>query len=218
MSYGNGVALTDRYLFPGAWPFPAVAGPLATPLLLWWALRREKLTWREVGLGLGRALRGAALGTLGGLAMAGAALAVLHFPLVIPGPVTYGRVQAMETGDVVARALVTMPLDTVLPEEVAFRGVLLALFLRRFSVTPAVLFSSLVFVLWHPLVNYHTLTNTNLATSPVLLAVGLTGAHLGVLLGGVVFCVLQLWPGHLAAPVAAHWAVNAGILAGLALR
>ncbi len=48
--YGNGVALADRYLFPGAWPFAAVLGPVFVALLIQAALRRERIAWKELGI------------------------------------------------------------------------------------------------------------------------------------------------------------------------
>jgi membrane protease YdiL (CAAX protease family) len=213
--YGNTVALADRYLLPEAWPFPAVLGPLAVVLLLLWAMGKEKLTWQELGLGPSRSLLSGVWGFLVGLVLAGIALIFLRFPLLVSDPIQYTPLEGLEARGVLLRVLVTMPLDTVLVEEVAFRGVLLALFLRSFSTKHAVLLSSLVFMLWHLVVNYHTLTNTNLAWSPFLLALGLVGAHVAVFLGGVFFCVLRLGFGRLAPCISAHWAVNGGILVGL---
>ena len=45
--------------------------------------------------------------------------------------------------------LVAIPLGTVLPEELAFRGLLLSLLERRWSVPAATLLSSVLFGLWH---------------------------------------------------------------------
>ena len=213
--YGNGVALADRYLFPSAWPFAAISGPVVIALLLLVAVRWERLTWEELGLRSSGMFAAAALGLLAGLTLAGAALLLMRLPLVADDPVTYRLLANVAVGDKLVRAFVTIPLDTVFVEEVAFRGFLLALFLRSMTTRAAVAWSSAVFVPWHLILNYHTLSNTNLAETPVLLAVGLVGAHLAVFVGGVAFCALRVWRRHLAAPIAAHWAVNAGILLGI---
>ena len=47
------------------------------------------------------------------------------------------------------RVLVVIPLGTVLPEELAFRGLLLALLGRRYGVVAGILLSSGLFGLWH---------------------------------------------------------------------
>ncbi len=147
--------------------------------------------------------------------MAGAALLFLRLPVAAQEPVTYRLLADTPAVDKLMRVLVTMPLDTVFPEEVAFRGLLLALFLRHMTARAAVLRSSTVFMLWHAVVNYHTLSNTNLAEAPLLLALGVAGAHIGVFIGGVAFCLLRLRTRHMVAPVIAHWAVNGGILLGI---
>jgi uncharacterized protein len=47
------------------------------------------------------------------------------------------------------RVLVVIPLGTVLPEELAFRGLLLTLLGRRYGVLAGILLSSGLFGLWH---------------------------------------------------------------------
>ena len=213
--YGNGVALADRYLFPGAWPFAAVLGPVFVALLIHAALRRERIAWKELGIHPSGAISAGAVGLLAGLALAGAALLFLRLPVVVQEPITYRLLADATAVDKLVRILVTMPLDTVFPEEVAFRGLLLALFLRHMTARAAVLRSSVVFMLWHAVVNYHTLSNTNLGEAPVLLVLGVGGAHIGVFIGGVAFCLLRLRTRHVAAPLVAHWTVNGGILLGI---
>ena len=70
--YGNGVALADRYLFPGAWPFAAVLGPVFIALLIQAALRRERISWKELGIDTPGAISAGAVGLLAGLVLAGA--------------------------------------------------------------------------------------------------------------------------------------------------
>jgi membrane protease YdiL (CAAX protease family) len=102
------------------------------------------------------------------------------------------------------RVLVGIPLGTALAEEIVFRGVLLAAFDRLTTSRRAVVATSLLFGLWH-----------------VGAEVARTGAmSVGIVPGGlattaasaVVLCPLRRWTGDLAAPVAVHTVINAGVL------
>jgi CAAX protease family protein len=134
--------------------------------------------------------------------------------------------QALPDGGGVGRsallaALVVVPLGTVLPEELAFRGLLLALLGRGHGVRAATLASSGLFGLWHVLPSL----GGGAANAAIAGAVG--GDAGGTLLrvvvtvcftfaAGVVLCVLRLRSGSLLAPVLAHWAVNGlGIIVAL---
>lgn len=110
-------------------------------------------------------------------------------------------------------ALVVVPLGTVLPEELAFRGLLLALLARGHGMRAATVASSGLFGLWHILPSL----GGGVANATIAGAVG--GDAAGTLLrvavtvcftaaAGVVLCLLRLRSGSLLAPVLAHWAVN----------
>lgn len=118
--------------------------------------------------------------------------------------------------------LVLIPLGTVVPEELAFRGVLLALLRRRRGVLAGALLSSGLFGLWHVVASL----GGGPANAAMADAVGSDAAGtvvrvvLTVLftsLAGVVLCALRLRSDSLLAPVLAHWAVNGlGVLVTLA--
>jgi membrane protease YdiL (CAAX protease family) len=110
--------------------------------------------------------------------------------------------------------LVVIPLGTVLPEELAFRGLVLALLGRRYGVRSGILLSSGLFGLWHIM--------ASLGGGPANAAiVGVVGGDaagtvtrvivtvLFTTLGGVVLCWLRLRSNSLLAPMLAHWTVNA---------
>jgi membrane protease YdiL (CAAX protease family) len=110
--------------------------------------------------------------------------------------------------------LVVIPLGTVLPEELAFRGLVLALLGRRYGVLSGTLLSSGLFGLWH--------IAASLGGGPANAAiVGVVGGDAAgtvtrvvatvvfTTLGGVVLCWLRLRSNSLLAPVLAHWTVNA---------
>jgi membrane protease YdiL (CAAX protease family) len=112
-----------------------------------------------------------------------------------------------------AALLVVIPLGTVLPEELAFRGVLPALLARRSGVLAATLVSSGLFGLWHVLAALGGgAVNTAIAG---LVGGGAAGTAARVVVtvlftaaAGVVLCWLRLRSGSLLAPILAHWAVN----------
>jgi membrane protease YdiL (CAAX protease family) len=107
--------------------------------------------------------------------------------------------------------VVTISLGTVVPEELAFRGVLLGAALRLWTMRWAVLVTSVLFGLWHVAPTLHTMSDNQSvrhasAVLVVLGAVAVTSA------AGVIFCWLRLRSRSLVAPAIAHFATN-----GLAL-
>jgi len=172
--------------------------------------RAQGLTAAELGLarsGRPRGLRWG--GAAAALVAAAYALGLLVTPLrhVLPG----GQ------GDLGPGALwavlVVVPLGTVLPEELAFRGLLLALLRRRQNTRTATLASSALFGLWHVLASL----GGGPANAMIAGAVGGDAAGtaarvvvtvLFTSLAGVVLCWLRLRSDSLLAPVLAHWTVN----------
>jgi uncharacterized protein len=110
--------------------------------------------------------------------------------------------------------LVVIPLGTVVPEELAFRGLVLALLGRWYGVLSGILLSSGLFGLWHIV--------ASLGGGPANAAiVGVVGGDAAgtvtrviatvvfTTLGGVVLCWLRLRSNSLLAPILAHWTINA---------
>jgi uncharacterized protein len=185
-----------------------------------------------VGLGLTACLIGVARGqglTAADLGLArstwrtglrwGAAAAVLvgaaYALAYLIGPVRQALPNG--SGDVDREALwailVVIPLGTVLPEELAFRGLLLDLLGRRQGMLAGTLLSSALFGLWHVLpslgggaANAAMVGMVGAGTpgtvARVVVTVGFTS------LAGVVLCWLRLRSGSLLAPVLLHWTVN----------
>lgn len=112
---------------------------------------------------------------------------------------------------------VRIPVGTALFEELAFRGVLLAVWWRAVGPGWATVASSVTFGLWHVAPTIVALQlNDVVAWSPAgLLAIG--GSVVVTTVAGVVFAWLRIRSGSLLAPVLAHWATNAsGLLAAAA--
>lgn len=179
--------------------------------------------WGDVGLAretLGRGLRWAP-------ALIGIVAAVYVCGAVLPFTrdlFADQRTSSLSAAEVALRILVTVPLGTVLLEEVAFRGVLYGLVLRVRGPLPATLFSSGLFGLWHILPS-RGLAGARPALGGVfgdsVLGVVLVdaGAVLFTAAAGCLLCELRRRSGSLLAPMGLHWATNAlGYLFSFLLR
>jgi membrane protease YdiL (CAAX protease family) len=153
-----------------------------------------------------------------GAAACGVVLLVLIVAAVIP--VTNGflhdsRAQ-ISGGRLLYELWVSIVLVTAIPEEFAFRGVLLGSALRLWGPWRASLITSALFGLWHILPTLHTMSDNRAVAGPA----ASTGGQVLVVLGsiavtfvaGLAFCWLRLRSRSLIAPVMAHIATN-----GLAL-
>ncbi|WP_046729293.1 CPBP family intramembrane glutamic endopeptidase [Streptomyces humi] len=197
----------------------AVVASAVLVALLFWAGG----SWTELGLGRGSWSDGvrwafALIGIVAAVYLCGALL-----------PVTRGlfedqRTDALSGPEITFKALVAVPVGTVLLEEVAFRGVLFALLCRLRTATAAAVLSSVLFGLWHILPSLNlgadkpTLGSVfgHSVTGVVLVDVG---AVLFTTVAGCLLCWLRDRSGSLLAPTALHWAVNAlGYAVGFLLR
>jgi len=168
-------------------------------------------------LGLrGPALRGAVIGALGGAALATMSVAVMRLaPAIVGTRVVYGPVLTV-SGDQLARHLaIFLPLGAVLPEEVAFRGTLLAGLVRSMGTRAGVTASALAFAAWHVVVAIATVSDTSLGQVAGLSVIAPVGALVVLFAGGVIMGALRVVTGSLATTIAAHWVFNAVILVGL---
>jgi membrane protease YdiL (CAAX protease family) len=215
-AYGNVASLVLGTATPaGGWP-GVVVGLLLLTIVLTWARSSPPLTASELGLTRRGLPRSVVLGLLLALGTAVPAVLFLRFPPLVGQPVEYAPLGTLSREALLWRACVWMPLDTALPEEVAFRGVLLAILRRGWADAPAALISAAAFTAWHGIIVSRTVALTNLQAEPLLAALGLLGAFLAVAVGGILFAWLRLFTGHLAGCMVAHWAFNAVLLLGLA--
>ncbi len=105
--------------------------------------------------------------------------------------------------------LVRIPLGTALFEELAFRGVLLAVWWRAVGPGRAVVWSSVVFGLWHVAPTMVALQLNDVVVTEVA-GLAAIGGSVGVTaIAGVGFAWLRIRSGSLLAPVLAHAAINA---------
>jgi len=189
---------------------------LYVPANLTMAVVLVALSWRGgiTGGELGLDPRYLRRGLVIGLAAAAVVAAVLAVAAVGPGrgALQSDEVAAMSGAEVAYRALLAIPAGTVIFEELAFRGVLLALMLRHWSVRCAVLVNSVLFGLWHidPALGDATGEGPAAAVGIVI------GTVVATTVGGVVFAWLRLRGASLLSPMLAHWATNACALAAAA--
>lgn len=209
--------LDDR-VDPGL-SLPVNVAAVALLLLL---ARWDGLTAVDVGLGRGRVGRGLRWAGAG----AGIVLAVYLVALLVPsGREAFLDQRAnLSVRSGLYQALLHVPLSTVMVEEVAFRGVLLAMAARRWGTRAAVLSSSLLFGLWHVLpsaaaARANPVIERVIGSGGAALTVWAVIAVAGTAAAGTGFCWLRLRSGSLLAPAGLHWATNGlGFLGALVAR
>jgi uncharacterized protein len=179
-----------------------VAGPLIAGLLVILA-RRAGLSWDDLVLARQRLRRGAGWAALAIAVVAAVYLVAIAFPGLRAAflDVRY----RLDADSALLKALLMIPLSTILLEEIAFRGVLFGLLHQRQRATWAFGFSSVLFGLWHvfpsmPTSGFPYLPANEFAA--IATVVGIT-ALLGLLL-----CELRRRSGSLLAAAAGHWAAN----------
>ncbi len=86
--------------------------------------RLAPLTVQDLGVTHAGVARSACMGTLAASGAAIPALLILRFPPLVGGPVTYAPVASLQLESLILRALVSMPLDTALPEHSLSAGYL----------------------------------------------------------------------------------------------
>ena len=191
-----------------------LAQSAGTLLIVVVASRWCGLTWAEAGIGKTNLLRSSLIGGGIGLGLAGMSLIALKVGALLGTPISYQPLRGASISAVVTHALVGLPLLTAIPEELAFRGLLLGLLMRRLTPLRATIVTSTLFVTWHVVVQVQTLAVTNFPNRWLIVpAMGL--AFAGLFSGGVIFAVLRLRTHNMAAAVLAHWLFDAGLITGL---
>jgi membrane protease YdiL (CAAX protease family) len=110
-------------------------------------------------------------------------------------------------GAMLLKALVVIPVGTVLVEELVFRGVLLGLLRRITPTVVAVLVTSILFGLWHVYPAWRgDAENQALVSAGKLSTVA--GTMAATTVAGIVFCWMRIASQSLVAPMLAHCATN----------
>ncbi|MBF6171480.1 CPBP family intramembrane glutamic endopeptidase [Nocardia blacklockiae] len=194
--------------FTSAWA-NIVTVPIAAVVLVA-MMRRRGLGWAELGLSPRHWRRGTlyALGAVG-IVLSAVAIGAL---LPITRPFFLADRYATISGALIA-SMIVIPLQTAIPEELAFRGVLHGALDRAYGVRGVFAAGSLLFGLWH-IASSLGLTSGNRGLSAVL-GGGVAGQICGITLAvlatgaaGAVFTWLRRRSGSLLAPIALHWSLN----------
>lgn len=153
------------------------------------------------GLGLGAGWSAAAVGMVGGLVVVAVLGSIALLPATRP-VLADQRMAGVAARGTVWRAVVRIPLGTVVLEEVAFRGVLPSL------VSPVV--AAILFGLWHVVPTARTLDVNRVARSGRARLGAVGGAVAVTTVVGLVFWQLRVATGSLLAPALVHVAANSG--------
>ncbi|WP_448608883.1 CPBP family intramembrane glutamic endopeptidase [Geodermatophilus sp. URMC 60] len=191
---------------------------VAAAAVLLTAARAGGLSWAELGLDRRRLAAGARWGGACAAVVAAGYGTALSVPVLRP-LLGDARVAGLDGGELAGQALVRIPLGTVLWEEVAFRGVLLATMGRLLSRRGATGVSAALFGLWHVRPTLGALAANDLAGGPLARTGAVLVACLGTAAAGLLFAELRLRSGSLLAPALLHLATNSlGVLAAAAVH
>jgi uncharacterized protein len=191
-------------------PWASVATVPAAAVGLVALLRFNGLGWAELGLGRDHWKSGAVYA----LAAIALVMTVIAVGVLLPPtrPMFMNNHYATISGALVA-SMIIIPLQTVIPEELAFRGVLHGALNRAWGFRGVALAGSLMFGLWH-IATSLGLTSSNVGFTR-LFGGGVVGMLAGVTLAvivtaaaGFVFSWLRRRSGSLIAPIALHWSLN----------
>ena len=194
--------------FTTPWASIAVVPAAAVGLVL--LMRANGLDWAD--LGLGREHWKSGLGYAVAAVVVVAAVIAIGVLLPMTRPMFLNHRYATVSGALVA-SMVIIPLQTVIPEELAFRGVLHGALNRAWGFRGVALAGSLLFGLWHVATSLG-LTSSNVGFTRVFgggivgMLAGVTSAVLATAAAGFVFSWLRRRSGSLIAPIALHWSLN----------
>src|SRR6201996_5512477 len=194
--------------FTTSWAAVVTVPAAAIGLVAW--LRCSGLGWAELGLGRDDWKSGAAYA----LAAVGLVVAVIAIGVMLPltRPMFLNNHYATISGALLA-SLIVIPLQTVIPEELVFRGVLHGALNRAWGFRGVAIAGSLLFGLWHVATSLG-LTSGNVGFTR-LFGGGVVGMLAGVVLAviataaaGFVFSWLRRRSGSLIAPSGLTWSLN----------
>src|SRR3954447_552424 len=191
-------------------PWAGVATVPAAAVGLLVLVRSGGLGWSELGLSREHWKAGA------GYALAAVAVVttVVAIGALLPWtrPMFMNNNYATMSGALIA-SMIIIPLQTVIPEELAFRGVLHGAMNRAWGFRGVAAAGSLLFGMWH-IATSLGLTSSNVGFTR-LFGGGIGGLIAGVVLAvvatgaaGFVFTWLRRRSGSLIAPIALHWSLN----------
>ena len=194
--------------FTTPWASIATVPAAAVGLLI--LVRSRGLGWVELGLSREHWKSGAGYA----LAAVAVVMSVIAIGALMPWtrPMFLNSNYATLSGALIA-SMIIIPLQTVIPEELVFRGVLHGALNRAWGFRGVAAAGSLLFGLWH-IATSLGLTSSNVGFTRIF-GGGMLGTVAGVVLAvaatgvaGFVFTWLRRRSGSLLAPIALHWSLN----------
>ncbi len=194
--------------FTTPWASIATVPAAAVGLLI--LVRSRGLGWVELGLSREHWKSGAGYA----LAAVAVVMSVIAIGALMPWtrPMFMNNNYATLSGALIA-SMIIIPLQTVIPEELVFRGVLHGALNRAWGFRGVAAAGSLLFGLWH-IATSLGLTSSNVGFTRIF-GGGMFGTVAGVVLAvaatgvaGFVFSWLRRRSGSLLAPIALHWSLN----------
>jgi membrane protease YdiL (CAAX protease family) len=191
-------------------PWAGIATVPAAAVGLAILLRCNGLGWAELGLGRDHWKSGVGYALAAVIVVVSVIAAGVLLP--VTRPMFMNNHYATISGALIA-SMIIIPLQTVIPEELAFRGVLQGALHRAWGFRGVALGGSLLFGLWH-IATSLGLTSSNVGFTRVFgggivgMLAGVTLAVLATGAAGFVFSWLRRRSGSLIAPIALHWSLN----------
>jgi uncharacterized protein len=173
--------------------------------------RRSGVSYAELGLSRGDLGRGLLLGA-GTMAVTALTTSVAEASPRLSRLLLDGRARGHDRADVATQLLIRFPLGTALYEEVAFRGVLKALWTRRSGERTARAVTAMAFGAWHilPAARLYPDMAGGRSESPVGERAAATVAGVAITtVSSLLFDRLRARSGSLAAPWLAHYGFSA---------
>ncbi len=206
------LALTNLIAhFTTSWASIATVPAAAVGLVI--LVRCNGLDWAELGLGREHWRSGLCY-ALAAVAVVGSVIAIgVLLPMTRPMFLNHHYTRIFGISGALIASMVIIPLQTVIPEELAFRGVLHGALSRAWGFRGVALTGSLLFGLWHVATSLG-LTSGNVGFTHLFgggamgMLAGVTLAVLATGAAGFVFSWLRRRSGSLIAPIALHWSLN----------
>jgi membrane protease YdiL (CAAX protease family) len=198
--YGNGINLLPEDSRDDAKLYANIA-VTAFALALGLTLR---FTPRELGLHV--TWRGALIG----LALGVAVVPVGMYLLLADAGDSVGaeNVEGLSAAGIAWRAGVRILVGTAIAEEVLFRGLLYALWMRAAGTGTAIAATAIAFGLWHCVISLESVRDAEVGGPGAFAGLAYAATLIGLAAAGAVFALLRRWTSNLAAPVTLHWTVN----------
>lgn len=187
----------------------ALVIPVGVGLLI--AVAKFKgITWHDLGLGSHTLKRGS-LWTLGAILAVSSVIALLV--VIPPTREMFLNESYMKLSVALVAALIVIPFQTVIPEELAFRGILHSRLKHLGGIRFAIILGSLLFGAWHILSSMN-LTATNVLLTQILGSgifaqiAGIAGAVIATSAAGAVLLIVRQKSKSILPSMGLHWALN----------